>query len=68
MNSEFVVSSVTFALRAKRMLEKRGIAVGVEKNSSKGEAHSCTYTLKVSPSLEAKALEILKEGNINLLN
>ena len=60
------VSSVTNAMHAKRVLEKQGFAVHVQRSSHVQEESGCGYSVLVR-SQAAKAVEILKQNGIRVL-
>ncbi len=60
------VSSVTNAMHAKRVLEKQGYAVHIQRSSHVQEESGCGYSVLVQGPA-AKASEILKQNGIRVL-
>ena len=60
------VSSVTNAMHAKRVLEKQGLAVHIQRSSHVQEESGCGYSVLTRASA-AKAAELLKQNGIRVL-
>ena len=67
MNTEtiIVLRSVTFAIRAKRILEASGIRARVIKPEPTSEEHGCAYGISVASHLADPALTLLRKNRIN---
>ena len=69
MNSVFLVfSSVTFALKAKNVLEEKGIRGKVEKLKEISVASGCGYGVKIDMQNKVDALRVLKRYNIKIID
>ena len=63
-----VVSSVTYALKAQKELEMRGIYSKIEKIKKISAVKGCTYGVKVGRDMAAAAIRIMKMTNIKVVN
>lgn len=61
-----LISSVTYALKGKRVLSSYGIKAEIQKFKLPGR--SCSYKLAVVQNKTAEAIEILKSNGIKLLD
>lgn len=61
-----IVSSITYAMKAKSILKSKGIYVDITKTSKYSVQQGCGYALILSKNVE-QAIEILKNNNINIL-
>lgn len=69
MNCLFlVVSSVTFAFKAKNVLEKAGIPGKVEKLRDITVAGGCGYGVKIDAQYQNAAARALKRQNIKVID
>ena len=59
------VSSVTNALRGKRLLERQGYTVHMQRSSQVREADGCGYSLLVRGG--AQTAELLKQNGIRII-
>ena len=67
MNTETILTlrSVTYAMRAKRLLEAHGIKTRVVKPEPSSSEHGCAYGVSVMSHLADSALILLRENKIN---
>lgn len=67
MNTEtiIVLRSVTFAIRAKRLLESNGIRARVVKPEPTSAERGCAYGVSVTSHLADPALTLLRQNRIN---
>ena len=67
MNTETIITlrSVTFAIRAKRLLEANGIRARVVKPEPTSAEHGCAYGVSVMSHLADSALVLLRQNRIN---
>ncbi len=69
MNCLFlVVSSVTFAFKAKNVLEAAGIPGKVEKLRDIAVAGGCGYGVKIDAQYKNAASRVLKRGNVKVID
>lgn len=63
MNTETILllRSVTYAMKAKRLLEARGIKAKVVKPTPSSSEHGCAYGVSVTSRFADSALMLLKE-------
>ncbi|MEE1056998.1 MAG: DUF3343 domain-containing protein [Acutalibacteraceae bacterium] len=61
-----IVSSITYAMKAKSILKNKGIYVDITKTSKHSVQQGCGYGLILSKNVD-RAVEILKENGINIL-
>ena len=59
------VSSVTYAIKARRLFERAGIKATLIKSDSSGENKGCTYGVKIDSSFLYDAVSILKKYGID---
>ena len=68
MDCEFlIVSSVTYALKGKAVLESRGIICKVEKIKNIAALKGCGFGIKVKKSQSLTARRILNFSGINII-
>ncbi len=68
MDCEFlVVSSITYALKAKAELEGHGIACKIEKIKHVAELNGCGYGIRVSDGLASAASRYLSVAGIRVV-
>ena len=69
MDCEFlIVSSITYAMKAKAELESRGIACKVEKIKNVASLGGCGYGVKVSRGLSTAARRFLSIAGIKVID
>ncbi len=69
MDCEFlIVSSITYAMKAKAELENRGIACKVEKIKNVAALGGCGYGVKVSRGLSTAARRFLTIAGIKVID
>lgn len=69
MDCEFlIVSSITYAMKAKAELESRGIACKVEKIKNVAALGGCGYGVKVSKGLSNAAKRFLTIAGIKVID
>lgn len=69
MDCEFIiVSSITYALKAKNELQSRGIPSKVEKIKNVVALKGCGYGVKVSKSFSATAKRVLNITGIKIID
>lgn len=61
-----ILRSVTYAQRAKRILERNGISAYVIKPEAHLVGNGCGFAVKVTEVYLAEALDILKGGNFEV--
>ena len=61
-----MVSSVTYAMKGKQILNNAGIRCEIERNPKRDIANGCGYSLYV-PKNTDEAEKILKENNIKII-
>lgn len=61
-----MVSSITYAIKAKSLLRNNGIYVDIIKTSKYKDQHGCGYSLIINKNLD-KAISILNKNNIKIL-
>lgn len=62
-----MVSSITYAMKAKSILKNKGIYVDISKTSKHSVQQGCGYGLILSKNVD-KAVKILKENGIDILD
>jgi len=62
-----ILSSITWAIRAQKLLEKEGIPTEIRKISKVGKLRGCGYGLTVNDDLQT-ALRLLDEGKIKYID
>ncbi|MBO5929546.1 MAG: DUF3343 domain-containing protein [Clostridia bacterium] len=62
----FYVSSVTNAMRGKKLLEQHGFTVYIKHSSAQGETDGCGYSLQVRGDAKT-AKQLLARAGIRLL-
>ncbi|MBE6647965.1 MAG: DUF3343 domain-containing protein [Ruminococcaceae bacterium] len=67
MNYIFILSSVTYALKGKKLLEENGIKASLVKSGNIKELRGCGYGLKVEYRERTKAEAILLESGIRII-
>lgn len=68
MSRQFImVSSITYAMKAKSLLRDNGIYVDIIKTSKYSSQGGCSYSLVLYKNFD-KAVEILKENDIDILD
>lgn len=67
MNYIFILSSVTYALKGKKSLEKEGIKTALVKSANVKELRGCGYGLKVSSVDKVNAEKILVSNGIRII-
>jgi len=63
-----VVSSVTFAFKAKNVLESAGIPGKVEKLRDIAAKGGCGYGVKIDAQYRNAAARVLKRGNVKIID
>ena len=58
------VSSVTYAIKAKRLFERAGIKATLIKSDSSAESKGCTYGITINSAFIYDAVSILKNYGI----
>lgn len=66
MKNVIVTGTVTYAIRGRDILRKKGFAASVERNNSGLGRFGCGYGIVVRGDIE-KAVEILKSNSIKIL-
>lgn len=66
MKNVIVTGTVTYAIRGRDVLRKKGFAASVERNNSGLGRFGCGYGIVVRGDIE-KAVEILKSNSIKIL-
>lgn len=61
-----ILRSVTYAQRAKRVLEKAGLSAYVIKPEAHLVGNGCGFAIKVSEGYLPEALEILRKNNFDI--
>ncbi len=67
MNHTFILSSVTYALKGKKILENEGIKVSLVKSGNIKELRGCGYGLKISSEQKEKAESLLVSSGIRII-
>lgn len=67
MNYTFILSSVTYALKGKKILEAGGIKVSLVKSANLKELRGCGYGLKVKELDKEIAESLLNNYGIRVL-
>ncbi len=67
MNYIFVLSSVTYALKGKKILENNKITSSLIKSGNLKDLRGCGYGLKISSDDKEKANSILHNEGIKIL-
>ncbi|MEG1447943.1 MAG: DUF3343 domain-containing protein, partial [Oscillospiraceae bacterium] len=62
------VGSITYALKANKLLYKNGIKNTVIKNTDFRSSLGCGYSLELSQNNGEKAIQILRNNNIKILS
>ena len=62
-----VVSSITYAMRGQKILEKQGIPSRMERNVKAMNKYGCGYGLRVNAGSEERAKVILLRSGIKVL-
>lgn len=57
--------SVTYAIKAKKLLERSGIVAALIKSDTAGKKDGCTYGVRIESSRFYDAALILKNGGIS---
>ncbi len=69
MNSKFlVVSSVTYALKAKNMLESAGIPTRLTRSDDMKASHGCGYGITVSEHDARNAVKQLRSKGLRVID
>ena len=68
MNHTFILSSVTYALKGKKILESEGIRVSLVKSGNIKELRGCGYGLTVSREQKDKAESLLISSGIRIIS
>ena len=63
-----IVSSITYAMKAKGVLEKNGIFCKIEKIKNIQSLKGCGFGLKVASDLSVSALRYVNFAGINVLD
>lgn len=67
MSRQFImVSSITYAMKAKSILKEKGIYVDIVKSPKYSKQAKCSYSLVLYKDAE-KAVSLLKENGIEIL-
>lgn len=67
MSRQFImVSSITYAMKAKSILKNNGIYVDIVKSQKYSNKARCSYSLVLYRNLQ-KAVELLKDSGIEIL-
>lgn len=67
MSRQFImVSSITYAMKAKSILKNNGIYVDIVKSQKYSNKSRCSYSLVLYRNLQ-KAVELLKDSGIEIL-
>ena len=67
MSRQFImVSSITFAMKAKAILKNKGIYVDIVKSPKYYKQAKCSYSLVLYKDID-KAIRLLKENGIEIL-
>ena len=67
MNYIFILSSVTYALKGKKLLEANGIKSSLVKSGNIKELRGCGYGLKIELYEKGRAEKILLESGIRII-
>lgn len=67
MGSVILFSSVTWALRAQKILEKHGVRSAMKKIANSPKLGGCGYGLEIYGNTQA-ALHLLQAGNIRIVD
>lgn len=68
MEHIFILSSVTYALKGKKLLEKSGINTALVKAENIKELRGCGYGIKVTKENAEKAEKILLSHGIRIIS
>ena len=68
MNCIFILSSVTYALKGKKLLEAEGLKTSIVKSANLKELRGCGYGLNVKATDKAKAESILISHGIRIID
>ena len=60
-----MVKSVTYAQKAKKILEKKGISSYISKQD-KGDQYTCSWCVKVRADQERVAVKIMEENGVRM--
>ncbi len=63
----FVLSSVTYALKAQQLLQEKQISSSLTRSASIRKVRNCGYGLRVRQADLARAEKILEDANIRIL-
>ncbi len=63
----FVVSSVTYAMKAQRLLSSAGIKSEIKRSTRRSTEKSCSYTVGVAAAKAAQAERILAQHSVKIL-
>lgn len=64
LNTTITVDSVTYAIKAKKLLERRGIRCKLIKVNSSAVSNGCNYGISIASSLFYDAVLVLKNNGI----
>jgi hypothetical protein len=64
LNTTFIFASVTYAIKARKLLERNGIKSKLVKTLSNEKRQGCAYGLKFNSSEFYDTAKILRENNI----
>lgn len=62
-----VTGTITYALRGRDILRKKGLVASVERNLNGSNRYGCGYGIAVHGDIDS-AVRILKENNIKVLD
>lgn len=66
--SIIVVKSITFAMRGQQLLNNYGISAYIERSIGAASRYGCGYSVRVRTSDVARAVQILKESGIHVVD
>ena len=67
MDQIFVLSSVTYALKAQQLLQEKQISSSLTRSAPVRKVRGCGYGIRVRGSDRSRAEEILQNANIRIL-
>lgn len=67
MNYTFILSSVTYALKGKKILESNGIVTALVKSANLKELRGCGYGLKVKVVDKVRAETLLTSFGVRII-
>lgn len=63
----FIVSSVTYAMKGRRLLDSAGIRSEIKRSTQRKTDKSCSYTIGVAADKAAEAERILSQNSVKIL-